>query len=35
MTDKEDSKLLDKRQQAKLQWLQNPCQMNGDILNAT
>jgi hypothetical protein len=27
------SKLLDKRKQAKLQWLQDPCEINGDNLN--
>jgi hypothetical protein len=29
-SDKEHSKLLDRRKQAELQWLQNPSQMNGD-----
>jgi hypothetical protein len=28
--DDECSKLLDRRKQAKLQWLQNPSQVNGD-----
>jgi hypothetical protein len=27
------SKLLDQRKQAKLQWLQDPGEINGDILN--
>jgi hypothetical protein len=27
------SKLLDQRKQAKLQWLQDPSEMNGDNLN--
>jgi hypothetical protein len=27
------SKLLDQRKQAKLQWLQDPCEINGDNLN--
>jgi hypothetical protein len=27
------SKLLDKRKQAKLQWLQDPSELNGDNLN--
>jgi hypothetical protein len=27
------SKLLDRRKQAKLQWLQDPCEINGDNLN--
>jgi hypothetical protein len=27
------SKLLDKRKEAKLQWLQNPSKINGDSLN--
>jgi hypothetical protein len=27
------SKLLDQRKQAKLQWLQDPSEVNGDILN--
>jgi hypothetical protein len=27
------SKLLDQRKQAKLQWLQNPSEINGDNLN--
>jgi hypothetical protein len=27
------SKLLDERKQAKLQWLQNPSEINGDNLN--
>jgi hypothetical protein len=31
--DDECSKLIDKRKQAKLQWLQNPRQMNGDNMN--
>jgi hypothetical protein len=31
--DEEYSKLLDQRKQAKLQWLQNLSQTNGDILN--
>jgi hypothetical protein len=31
--DEKCSKLLGKRQQAKLQWLQNPSQINGDNLN--
>jgi len=31
--DEECSKLLDQRKQAKLQWLQNPSQTNGDNLN--
>jgi hypothetical protein len=30
---KECSKLLDKRKQAKLQWLQDPCEINGDNLD--
>jgi hypothetical protein len=30
--DEECSKLLDKGKQAKLQWLQNPTQTNGDNL---
>jgi hypothetical protein len=30
--DDEYSKLIDKRKQAKLQWLQNPSQINGDKL---
>jgi hypothetical protein len=29
----EYSKLLDKRKQAKLQWLQDPSEINGDRLN--
>jgi hypothetical protein len=29
----ECSKLLEQKKQAKLQWLQNPCQTNGDNLN--
>jgi hypothetical protein len=29
--DKECSKLLDQRKQAKLQWLQDPSEINGDI----
>jgi hypothetical protein len=28
------SKLLDQRKQAKLQWLQNPSELNGDNLNS-
>jgi hypothetical protein len=28
--DDESSKLIDRRKQAKLQWLQNPSQVNGD-----
>jgi hypothetical protein len=32
--DEECSKLLDQRKQAKLQWLQNPSQINGDDLNS-
>jgi hypothetical protein len=31
--DKECSKLLDRRKQVKLQWLQNPSQMNGDNMD--
>jgi hypothetical protein len=31
--DKGCSKLLDQRNQAKLQWLQNPSKINGDNLN--
>jgi hypothetical protein len=31
--DEECSKFLSKRKQAKLQWLQNQSQMNGDSLN--
>jgi hypothetical protein len=31
--EKECSKLLDRRKQAKLQWLQNPSEINGDNLN--
>jgi hypothetical protein len=31
--DDECSKLLDQRKQAKLQWLQNPSQTNGDNMN--
>jgi hypothetical protein len=31
--DKGCSKLLDQRKQAKLQWLQNPSEINGDTLN--
>jgi uncharacterized protein YaaR (DUF327 family) len=31
--DEECSELLDQRRQAKLQWLQNPSQTNGDNLN--
>jgi hypothetical protein len=31
--DKECSKLLDRRKQAKLQWLQNPSQMHGNNMN--
>jgi hypothetical protein len=31
--DERHSKLLDQRQQAKLQWLQDPSQINGDTLN--
>jgi hypothetical protein len=31
--DKGCSKLLDQRQQAKLQWLQDPSEINGDNLN--
>jgi len=31
--DEECSKFLDQRKQAKLQWLQNPSQTNGDNLN--
>jgi hypothetical protein len=27
------SKLLDRKKQAKLQWLQDPSEINGDILN--
>jgi hypothetical protein len=30
--DNECSKLIDQRKQAKLQWLQNPSQINGDSL---
>jgi hypothetical protein len=30
--DEECSKFLDQRKQAKLQWLQNPSQTNGDNL---
>jgi hypothetical protein len=30
--DEERSKLIDQRKQAKLQWLQNPSQINGDTL---
>jgi hypothetical protein len=29
------SKLLDQRKQAKLQWLQDPSEINGDNLNGT
>jgi hypothetical protein len=32
--DEEWSKLLDKRKQAKLQWLQDPREINGDNLNS-
>jgi hypothetical protein len=31
--DKGSSKLLDQRKQAKLQWLQDPSEINGDNLN--
>jgi hypothetical protein len=31
--DDECSELLYQRKQAKLQWMQNPCQINGDNLN--
>jgi hypothetical protein len=31
--DDEYSKLLDQRKQAKLQWLQDPSEINGDNLN--
>jgi hypothetical protein len=31
--DEECSKLLDQRKQAKLQWLQDPSEINGDNLN--
>jgi hypothetical protein len=31
--DKGCSKLLDQRKQAKLQWLQGPSQIKGDVLN--
>jgi hypothetical protein len=31
--DKECSKLADQRKQAKLQWLQDPSEINGDNLN--
>jgi hypothetical protein len=31
--DKGCSKLLDQRNQAKLQWLQDPSEINGDNLN--
>jgi hypothetical protein len=31
--DKGCSKLLDQRKQAKLQWLQDPSELNGDNLN--
>jgi hypothetical protein len=31
--DEGGSKLLDQRKQAKLQWLQDPCEINGDNLN--
>jgi hypothetical protein len=31
--DKGCSELLDQRKQAKLQWLQDPSEINGDILN--
>jgi hypothetical protein len=31
--DDECSKLIDRRKQAKLQWLQNPIQVNGDNMN--
>jgi hypothetical protein len=31
--DDECSKLIDKRKQAKLQWLQNPSQVNGDNMD--
>jgi hypothetical protein len=27
------SKLLDQRKEAKMQWLQDPSEINGDILN--
>jgi hypothetical protein len=30
--DDDCSKLIDQRKQAKLQWLQNPSQINGDVL---
>jgi uncharacterized NAD(P)/FAD-binding protein YdhS len=32
-SNKECSKLLDQRKQAKLQWLQDPSEINGDNLN--
>jgi hypothetical protein len=31
--DKGCSELLDQRKQAKFQWLQHPCKINGDNLN--
>jgi hypothetical protein len=31
--DEECSKLLDQRKEAKLQWLQDPSEINGDNLN--
>jgi hypothetical protein len=31
--DEEGSQLLDQRKQAKLQWLQDPSEINGDNLN--
>jgi hypothetical protein len=31
--DDECSKLIDRRKQAKLQWLQNPSQVNGDNMD--
>jgi ribosomal protein L29 len=31
--DEERTKLLEQRQQAKLQWLQDPSEINGDNLN--
>jgi hypothetical protein len=34
LSDKGCSELLDQRKQAKLQWLQDPSQINGDNLNS-
>jgi hypothetical protein len=33
VTDEECSKVLDERKWARVQWLQNPSQTNGDNLN--